>query len=347
MNQLAGLRSPTVLDWGVRARLAMARDRADEALNALEQIPDEHELAGWAHLRAGQLALRGDRLRPAERELRRALELDPRQLEARRALIYILGMQLRRAELHVQYEALAAVSTLSARDLWVWCMLRDLVWWNPTENEPQLRRYLEADPEDRWSRLALAELVRRQGRHDEAALVLKPLANDDPEALAARAELALDRGDSEASRGLLDAGPVDHPSLARLRGRLALAEGDAASAVHQFEIALRAEPGRRRTVADLGRAWHVQGASDKAKPLLELAARIDALDNLLLKIEHADKTDPALWRRLADACEAAGRVSEARAWYALLLSRDPLDAGAQRAFHRLSTATAAGAGSAR
>ena len=47
------------------------------------------------------------------------------------------------------------------------------------------------------------------------------------------------------------------------------------------------------------------------------------------------KADPALWHRLGAACEAAGRLPQARAWYLLAVRHDPLDSGAQQALHRL------------
>ena len=39
--------------------------------------------------------------------------------------------------------------------------------------------------------------------------------------------------------------------------------------------------------------------------------------------------------RLGAACEAAGRLGEARAWYRLAIARDPLDEASQRALYRL------------
>ena len=55
LARLARLRSPTPLDWGLRARVAIARGQVDEALGALVHMPEDHPLSSWAHLRAGQL----------------------------------------------------------------------------------------------------------------------------------------------------------------------------------------------------------------------------------------------------------------------------------------------------
>src|SRR5262249_26084203 len=161
------------------------------ALAGLATIPDGHPLAPWARLRAGQLERGRHRLRAAEAALRRTLELEPDRIEARRELIYILGLQLRRRELAAEFAALAAGSTLTAREVWVWCLLHDLAWWTPDEHAMVLRPALRADPGDRWSRLALAESERRQGHFEGAEALLAPLPADDPDARAARAGIAL------------------------------------------------------------------------------------------------------------------------------------------------------------
>jgi hypothetical protein len=46
-------------------------------------------------------------------------------------------------------------------------------------------------------------------------------------------------------------------------------------------------------------------------------------------------SDCKLPARLGAACEAAGRLAEARAWFRLAIARDPLDTGSQHALFRL------------
>ena len=85
-----------------------------------------------------------------------------------------------------------------------------------------LERYIEADPDDRWSRLALAENYRRMGRSDDALAALAGLPRDEPEVIDMLARIELDRQDVNKAEQLVATGPVDDPLLARLRGRLAL-----------------------------------------------------------------------------------------------------------------------------
>ena len=336
LGRLARLRDPTVLDWGLRARLEIARGRTDRAIAALAKVPEEHPLSGWARLRSGQLASRRRRFRAAEADLRRALVREPGLIEARRALIYILGLQLRRDELHREFVLLAESAPLTPREVWLWCMSRDLIAWTPAEHASILEEALRADPADRWSRLALAENRRRQGNYPEARAILGPLPVSDPDACAARAGLDLEMGDAEAAASELAEGPADHPRLAGLRGRLASGRGDAAGAVRHFEVARAAEPDLRRSLSDLGRAWMMAGSPHEARPYLDAATRIDALNGLLKGAEgHLGEPDPDLWRRLGAASEAAGRLPQARSWYRLAVAHDPLDTEAQSALARL------------
>jgi hypothetical protein len=49
------------------------------------------------------------------------------------------------------------------------------------------------------------------------------------------------------------------------------------------------------------------------------------------------QANPAFFRRMGAACEAAHLSPEARAWYGLALALDPLDRPTQQALHRLRT----------
>ncbi len=97
LGDLAKLREPTPLDWFLRGQVAVARGQIDDALGHLAHVPDDHYMAAQARLLAGQTELRRNRVRLAEQLFKAALELDPRLIQAHRELIYIYGMQLRRA----------------------------------------------------------------------------------------------------------------------------------------------------------------------------------------------------------------------------------------------------------
>ncbi|MEJ7639764.1 MAG: hypothetical protein WKF75_17785 [Singulisphaera sp.] len=66
---------------------------------------------------------------------------------------------MRRHELDGEFRA-SGGDDVTAHEVWV-RMARDLVWWTPGEHSTILEDALQADPEDSWSRLALAESYHR------------------------------------------------------------------------------------------------------------------------------------------------------------------------------------------
>ncbi len=337
LARLGRARPPTAQDWMLQAQLAMATGRVDAAVAALAKVPDAHNLASQARLRAGQIELRRDRLHAAEEAFRAASRLDPNLVQARRELIYIYGMQGRRAEIDEQFRALVNLTPLTFDNALHWGLMSHESW-QPDLVTEELGRFVRADPTDRWSRLAWAGSLRRIGRVDDAWQALESLPASDPEARAQRAQLALERGDLAAAETLLAGGPSDHAGLARLRGRLALGKRDGPSALRHFGVADAAEPGSRDVTLGLAQAWTLIGDEAKAKPYLEAARRRDAVFSLLERARNPGANhDVALFRQLGEACASEGREDEARAWLALALARDPLDAEAQRALFRLRT----------
>lgn len=347
VGRLGQLRDPTPLDWFLRGQVALAEGRADDALLALAKVPDDHAMAPQARLLAGQVELRRHRARIAERLLREAIRLDPGLVQAHRELIYILGYQLRRVELNAEFEALARLADLSFDNVFHWCLLR-VAQWEPATAIDELAAFLEADPDDRWSRLALAENERRAGRGRDAEEVLAPLPADDPEATACRVMLLMDQHRQDEAERLLGGVPADVPAVARLLGRIALARRDGAAAARHFQAAEAREPGHRESVFGLVNARTLLGDEAAAGPYRQRGRRIDELNSLLERASaHGSDRDAALLRKLGAACAELGRYPEARAWYKLALAVEPLDAETQQALYRLRSREHDGATSAR
>jgi predicted Zn-dependent protease len=333
--RLTRLREPTQRDWFLRAQLAVVRNRPEEALADAARVSDDPEMAASARLLAGQVELRRDRLRSAERMLRAAIGIDPALVQPHRELIYIYGLQLRRAELNSEFLACSTLKELTFQEAYHWCMLRTESW-NPYAAALILAKCVAADPGDRWSRLALAENNRRMGLLDEAESALTGLGADDREALAARARIAFDRQEDERAERLLAAGPADDPALALMRGRLALARRDSAAALHHFRIAYAADPDRRETLSGLIAALLRTGDEKAATDLREIAAKREQLGSLTQRAAmDGAEHDPVLPRELGAACAAVHRNPEARAWYKLAIARNPLDSDSQQALFRL------------
>jgi tetratricopeptide (TPR) repeat protein len=334
---LARLNPKRSLDWILQSKVDGARGRPAAALADLAHIPDSDRLGALARHSAGYVWLHNlHRAEAALAAFRRALELDPESLPARRELsrlYYIRGMK---AEFAAQFRALEARGQLTFDDVYHACVLvrggaetRQII--------QELREFLAADPADCRSRLALAEELRGLNRVLEAEQVLAVLPESDTEAQALRARLALDRGDPKAAQAMLAAGPRDDPDLAMLRGRLALARRDLPEAIREYRLALAAHPDQRDVLLGLGRALRLAGDHRAAEPYLQAAADRDGLALLMHDLVAPGATrDPRLLHKHGAACERLRLDPEARAWYGLALAYDPSAGDSRAALARLA-----------
>ena len=336
VKQIVKLRTPTPLDDMLRAQIAIYKKRSDEALDLLARIPDDHAVAPQARLLAGQIELRRHRAGAAEKLFLKAIERDPKLVQARRELVYIYGVLLRRDALNEQFRVLSEISDLTFKDLFIWCLTRSTVW-EPAKNLPSLREFVESDPGDRGSRLALAEDLRQLNRREEAEKVLQSIPNSDPEALAIRVAMAFDRGEEEETiQKLLKEGPEDNAELARMRGKIALRHKRGEEALRYYQIAYKVDPDHRDGQIGMAQSLTMVGDAKAAAPFLKRARDLEQLGTLVQRAAaNNGEKDIPLVKSLGAACEQVGRLPEARAWYALALKDNPLDPEAQRAMFRI------------
>jgi tetratricopeptide (TPR) repeat protein len=331
------LRDPTSFDWSLRAQIAVAWGRPEDAVSALTHIPDDDPLAAQALLYAGRIERQRNRLPAAEANFRKALARDPGLIEAHKELIFILGMQLRRREADAAFRALSRLSPLAHRELVIWGISHFTVWVE--DSTEQLEAFIRADPEDRYSRLSLATACLKspemEGRVEE---ILRPLPPSDPAAAALRIELKLNQGRVDAAMKRLEGVPGDapEPRLARIRGRFALMHHDHRAAIRHFQDALAGDPFDRASLAELGKSLLLSGDKAAAETYQARARRLDDLYNLLNWVRRPDQENaPSDLTEFGRACEAAGLLDEAHGWYLLAIGRDPLNAEAQQALQRL------------
>jgi tetratricopeptide (TPR) repeat protein len=330
----------------LRSQIAAARGKLDEALAALSDPAVKLKGVDGAlvEARKGELEIERHHLRTAESALRRALELDPLQIDARRRLIMLYAQQGRSAEIAAHAPALASAPHPQFLDLF-FCTLARHQPIDRAEQADVLARAVAADPDDRMSRLALADCLRRLGRLDDAESMLEPLSSSDDRARLIRATIALDRGDVKRAGEVLgpSSGREPDADLERLRGRLALARDDPASAVSHYRMALKAAPTDRETQFGLAQALRLSGRPDEAKPLADAARAQDRLEWLTRGARSpSQRDDPAVLAAIAEACLAVDRRDEARGWYRLALSHDPNNVDLENALTRLGTRARAG-----
>jgi predicted Zn-dependent protease len=334
LNQRARQVDATALDWLLRARIAQGRNRPDEALAFMKHVSDGDPLAPQRWLLEGQVELNRDRAGTAELALRRVIAMNPNSFSALKDLAYILAMQHRQNETDAVFRALAEASDADYRVAFLWCQSACDIW-DPKEAGARLEKFVLADPEDRFSRLALALSYQRDGHPDAAERTLAPLPLSDIDARALRARLALDRNDEESAERLAKENPPEHAPSNVLRGRLALGRRDAAAAALRFQAALKAEPDNRDALNGLGQALRMQNDHAAAEVFLEQARRRDTLKRLILDSRQTLKTDPKLFSKLAATCESIPLRPQATLWYRLAIGIDPLDTQSQQALARL------------
>jgi tetratricopeptide (TPR) repeat protein len=340
LRRLERLRPPTPVDRLLRGEVAQATDDSDQAVVELAAVPDDHAVAPLARLRAGQIEIRRGRTRPAEAAFKASLRLLPKGVQPRKELVYIYNIQHRQSDLDATLAELLELNALDFAYILHWTKTRNTIW-NPSGDLPALEKFVAADAEDRWSRLALTEALRRLDRLVEADRMLAPLPESDPDARAERVLTAMDRGDFAVAESLLTGGPADHPALARLRGQLALRNRNGEAAVKHFRIAVAADPTDRLALHGLGTALVMLGQADAAQPYLEAARRHDALWALVARAATTEgEQDPRIPRQMGLACAAIGRNLEARAWLRLAVRRDAGDAESQKALFQLEHAAA-------
>jgi tetratricopeptide (TPR) repeat protein len=322
------------------ARLNLALERNDRALELLNQIPESSKTAPMARRISGQVHLRAGRLVPAEKDFLTAIRLDPTEITAHRELIYIYGLQLRRKELRNIFEKLSRISPMRFQNVFHWCLTRGNDW-EPQEIVDDMTKFLAADPSDKWSMIALSRSLRRQVKLDEAENALKPLPDADPDAAALRAQLALDRNDADKARSILQNTKADNFELSMLRAQMALAEGGLDEAEKQFRIAAKIDPDNRDAVVGLARTLAAAGKKDEAKFYQERSTNLDRLASLIQEAAKPGAEKVAdLPKRLATACEAVGHLPEARAWWGVMADINPLDSEAQQAIYRIDQSLA-------
>jgi tetratricopeptide (TPR) repeat protein len=341
LARLERLRTRTGLDWVLKAQIATAKERFPEALQALAQVADTHAIAPQSRLMAGRLHRQLRHLRQAEAEFRAALGLKPGLIEAHKELIYILGLQSRRHEVDAEFHELARLTRLTEHDLSTWA-LTHFTRWNP-DIVADLDGCIQADPLDRYSRLAVVELVLERPEVDDYInRILEPLPQSDTDALALKIDRAFKRGRFAEAESLLAAAPPDHARIARLRGEMALRRHDLDAAIRSFEQALGNEPYDRVAPMRLALALQLKGDKRAADIYLERLKRLNRVYTLITA-SHSNQSRQKTsdLAELGEACEHAGLNDEARGWYMLAITARPLDPFAQAGLYRVGRASPA------
>lgn len=175
---------------------------------------------------------------------------------------------------------------------------------------------------------ALADMLGRAGRHDEALAQwerLVMLQPNIPEAHLNRAIAASDAGQPALGVRAAEEGLKRFPGHARLMATRAMAlqnAGRLEDAVVAFEQAVAADPNRALT-------RHNQAVS------LRSSSRFEEACNAFEEARRLGMEGVRFYANWAAAALEAGRIDEARSHYAVALAEDPLDEESLKALTRL------------
>jgi tetratricopeptide (TPR) repeat protein len=337
---------------------AGALDDAERELRRILAAGDgaaARSLLGFVLVRSGDAAA-------GERELRRAIELDPDHFPARRDLGRLYLQQQRDGDAIRELRAAARLGPLD-RELVIRLALLELASGDLEGGEQRLRA-LAADQGSVRALLELARSLARRGENQQALEQLEralDVAPNSEELLSARARVLLAlRAPVPAIETLEDLTRM-HPSSAEyayLLGVARLQIAETQSGVESLERSLELEPRQALAQIALGLAFKEQKKFAEAKQaLLEslelMPGNVDALvalaeaEEALGELGLAERAVERTLELAADAPVALyvlgkirmtqGRYEEARAALSRAVERDPMLA---RAHYQLSLAYA-------
>ena len=336
LDERAAKTAPTPLDWMLRARIAEAQQQFDVALEHLKKIPDSDATGALAWLKAGQIELSRHHMRASEAAFLHSLALDREIIQVNRELAYLYALERRKKEADPHFRELARQLPPDHVIGFAWCQSFCGIWDPGAPREP-LRAAIAFDPEDRWSRLALASSFQLTTDLEAAEATLKPLPDPDPDARCG-AEIAISRGDVEQAEKLAQGGPSDHVRLNVIRGQLQAGHHkNPRLAAAFFRAAVEKEPHDRDAIHGLGYALERLG-DPAGKEFIRIAALHDSLSRLIKDSVTTIATDLKIFAKLGEICEGLKLKDEARIWYQLAIRRDPTDEQAQKGLARVGEA---------
>ncbi len=217
----------------------------------------------------------------------------------------------------------------------LWCLIGTAPW-DPLEVRPILAAFVQADPHDRESRLALAEAYGSLGQYEDVEAVVKHLPATDPGARAILARIAFDRGDAAAVESLWRTARMTTRSSSFTAVSLLFSTG-----ISPRPLATSAGGRPATPMIAPGYTCSAMRSSNPGILLRDNVIYKAARDHEILYklLDRASTEDGrkslSLLKELGAAYQRVGLIPEAKAWYKLALARDPIDSGVQVALYHL------------
>ncbi len=320
--------------------------RGDEAIDAFRAVGVSDPNWPRAQLFLGESAVKRYEATEAELAFRSAAAADPKAVEPRRRLVFLLGLEHRHEEARAVLKELYALKH-EARDLITLVVMRSIDL-DARDVRPELERYLAREPGDPWLRRAWGLVSLRLGKPKEARPDLEATATaveNDPEGRFALAECLVLLGEPGGVGKALGPAPGRPDLFARwwlLRGQAAEAIGERDEALKCWRLAAEADPRNRDARYRLGQALVRRGEVGPGKAHLDSAESLRTreatfkaeLDRLLAGARSVE-----LYERLATLCADAEMPAEAQGLCEQAIRVDPTRPGLQAMFVRLAGST--------
>ncbi len=315
--------------WELLGHILLEQGRDEEGLAVLREVP---ETAGvWPHTQAlvAKLTLAKKDLPEVERVLRKAVERDPRALEAWQQLLPVLVLERRLGEARRVLRKLYELSR-DPRPLADSLLLGQIESEVRDQNQ-DLEAYLRVTPDDPWLRRAWGMQLHGRGQSAEALPYLEEAARrfgDDPLVRFAWAECQMALGKSDQDIEILGEPPDRRWDAARwwvLRSRLEETWGRGKESRASLEKAVELDPKNFEAQYRLGQVLVREGEAEAGQARLERADAIAAAQESLKQEARAllrGGHDAASLLRIGRLCEELG-LPEARDWLELSIRSDP------------------------
>jgi len=320
----------------VAGEAAMLAGRIDDALAYFQPLLEGSDPDTVVVLAAAaDLYSRKGNAAEAERLYRRAIELDPQQVFAKRKLALLLTQQGRNREaLPLRFE-LAKSGEVNILDL---LMLGDPRGLAEGEDVDFFERMDSANP---WWWLARAQLLAGKGQAKAARDLFEKVVAVRPENPEAQAGLGMALMDIGTPRGFwkwtqdVPKSAEQHPDYWMALGLWAKRHKQIPAAARCFWEALQLDPTYHQANYHLSVALTADGKPEQAKLFEDVATQTMYLKDAIENLYAEDLHDVALIREMAERTEKLGRYWESLNWRRMLLLEVPQDIESQHAVGRL------------
>ncbi len=311
------------------AEAAAQLGQVERAIAYCDRVPagvtDEAITAMWIPC---ELTFRQGELRQSELRLQRLLALAPQHVDARRRMIYILGLAGRRWEAEPHLMSLVRQGQFDFESLLFLGNGESVVDFSTTLSE-----YAAQSPQDPLPPLGLARIAIKNNDLVQAKQLLKGVLLTAPELSEAQArmgEVLLANQQWQELQNWHTGLPVSaevHPEIWAVRGLIAEQLGDPRAAQRSFWEALRRDPDHRVSLYQLAKLCRENNQLPEADLYLQRHAKLTEFMRVVDGMYATQPTRDEL-QQAAELAGSLGRWWESWGWYSLLLSTGATPGGA-------------------